>query len=65
MKESTNLAESTPAKDVRIKEGNRQPVLLAQQVITVLNTRYDFRYNLLTEELSFAPTVAATSLFDI
>lgn len=55
MKESANLAESTPAKEVRIKEGNRQPVLLTQQVITFLNARYDFRYNLLTEETEFRP----------
>ena len=36
-------------------EAHKQPVLLTQQVIDFLEARYDFRYNLLTEETEFRP----------
>ena len=37
-------------------EVHKQPVLLTQQVIDFLKERYDFRYNLLTEETEFRPS---------
>ena len=39
-----------------MQETHRQPVPLTQQVIDFLKTRYDFRYNLLTEETEFRPS---------
>ena len=43
-------------KEVHKQETHKQPVLLTQQVIDFLKVRYDFRYNLLTEETEFRPT---------
>ena len=42
-------------KEVHKQEIHKQPVLLTQQVIDFLKVRYDFRYNLLTEETEFRP----------
>lgn len=61
MKDSANQENSIPAKEEQTKEVNRKqevnrkPVHLTQQVIAFLNARYDFRYNLLTEETEFRP----------
>ena len=37
------------------QEVHKHPVLLTRQVIDFLKVRYDFRYNLLTEETEFRP----------
>ena len=42
-------------KEVHKQETHKHPVLLTQQVIDFLKVRYDFRYNLLTEETEFRP----------
>lgn len=61
MKDSANQENSIPAKEEQTKEVNRKqevnrkPVHLTQQVVAFLNARYDFRYNLLTEETEFRP----------
>ena len=69
MKESSNVTVSAnapkdelPMQDIHEQEiHNRQevhkhPVFLTQQVIDFLKVRYDFRYNLLTEETEFRPS---------
>ena len=38
------------------QEVHKHPVLLTRQVIDFLKVRYDFRYNLLTEETEFRPS---------
>ena len=38
------------------KRQHKHPVLLTRQVIDFLKVRYDFRYNLLTEETEFRPS---------
>lgn len=65
MKESSNATVSSntsknelPMQDMHEQEIPRQevhkhPVFLTQQVIDFLKIRYDFRYNLLTEETQF------------
>ena len=68
MKESSNVIVSpnTPKneqpmqdmhkQEIHRQEVHKQPVLLTQQVIDFLKVRYDFRYNLLTEETEFRPS---------
>ena len=68
MKESSNTTVSSntsknelPMQDMHEQEiprqeVHKQPVFLTQQVIDFLKVRYDFRYNLLTEETEFRPS---------
>lgn len=68
MKESSNTTVSSntsknelPMQDMHEQEIPRQevhkhPVFLTQQVIDFLKIRYDFCYNLLTEETEFRPS---------
>lgn len=68
MKESSNVTVSADApkdelpmqdiheQEIHRQEVHKQPVLLTQQVIDFLKARYDFRYNLLTEETEFRPS---------
>lgn len=67
MKESSNatVSANAPKEEPQMQEVHEQekheqevhkpPVLLTQQVIDFLKARYDFRYNLLTEETEFRP----------
>ena len=45
------------------QEVHKHPVLLTRQVIDFLKVRYDFRYNLLTEETEFRPSGATRNSF--
>ena len=62
MKESPNTViypheqKNKQENEQPMQETHRQPVPLTQQVIDFLKTRYDFRYNLLTEETEFRPS---------
>ena len=62
MKESPNTVicpneqKNKQENEQPMQETHRQPVLLTQQVIDFLKMRYDFRYNLLTEETEFRPS---------
>ena len=68
MKESSKVAvpPNVPEDEPQMQEAHgleenkqevqKQPVLLTQQVIDFLKVRYDFRYNLLTEETEFRPS---------
>lgn len=62
MKESPNTVicpneqKNKQENEQPMQEMHRQPVLLTQQVIDFLKMRYDFRYNLLTEETEFRPS---------
>lgn len=52
-----NEPKSEPQiQEAQMQEAHQQPVLLTQQVIDFLKARYDFRYNLLTEETEFRPS---------
>ena len=59
---STNTSKNVPKmqeideQEAYKQEVHKQPVLLTQQVIDFLKERYDFRYNLLTEETEFRPS---------
>ena len=45
------------------QEVHKHPVLLTRQVIDFLKVRYDFRYNLLTEETEFRPSGTTRNSF--
>lgn len=54
------MKESQNAPDHKLKN---KPVLLTQHVIDFLKARYDFRYNMLTDETEFRPSGQRTVSF--
>ena len=63
MKESERVSDHKTKNKANEETDKKQPVLLTQHVTDFLKTRYDFRYNMLTEETEFRPSGQCTVSF--